>query len=130
MALLKHKLIYKMSGLMTWYGRLLLVIWLCYQCNVLLVEAKVSSSSKRARGSSKAKRTSSNNIVKDNKAEDDAFVMLAEYASRYARGKTGALRDFEQDEVTRAVAALASAQQAWKSMDGATHSLKNTFKER
>lgn len=59
---------------------------------------------------------------------DDAYAEMARYLKRFSQ-KTG-FREYGLEEIENALSSLATAQSAWKSMDGLTHQLKNTFKKR
>lgn len=59
---------------------------------------------------------------------DSVYQVLARHIVNYAVDDV--TRRAPLDEVERAIRVMASAQAAWKSVDGATHQLKNTIKAR
>lgn len=70
--------------------------------------------------------------VKDDSppAQEDAATELAKYFTRMAGKKKDPILAYSFDEIAGAIRSLMSAENAWKSMDAATHRLRNTFKER
>ena len=61
---------------------------------------------------------------------NEAYWILAQYLTRYAADVNSSLREHSVEEVSQAIAALATSSQALKSLDGATHSFRNAFQER
>lgn len=57
-----------------------------------------------------------------------AYAEMATYLKRY--GQKNGFKDYSLDEIENTLSSLATAQATWKSMDGLTHQLKNTFKKR
>lgn len=58
---------------------------------------------------------------------NEPYDTVAQFLSRFGKGTD--LESYEHEEIRRAIKALSKGQSALKSMDGATHQLRNVFKE-
>lgn len=77
-----------------------------------------------------SKSTDDDNQVADMMQEkpliNPAYRIIAKYLSENSSDDDD-FRTVDVDEIERAIGTIATAQSAWKSMDGATHQLKNTL---
>lgn len=64
----------------------------------------------------------------NDKSKESVYSIIANYVADYTTDDM--IQNTSIDEVERSIATIASAQAAWKSMDGATHQLKSTLKSR
>jgi hypothetical protein len=97
---------------------------------ILISSYWIALSKKQQRGSN-LPRTSSvgtRGIGASDVSSDNPYLEIGSFLVRFGKGT-----EFERytlDEVTSAVEALSRSEAAVKSMDGATHQLRNAFKER
>lgn len=68
------------------------------------------------------------NMMQEKPLINPAYRIIAKYLSENSSDDD--FRTVDVDEIDRAIGTIATAQSAWKSMDGATHQLKNTLSSR
>lgn len=110
------------------------ILFLLFTC---LIWAKSSNRLKQARS---INRQSPDREENNNDSSDDAAMELAKFLHRNkgstsddsssGSDRSNSMENYEIEEIARAIRSLMTAQNAWKSMDAATHQLRNTFKER
>ncbi len=101
---------------------LLILFFLLFEVYGKLIPTKASSK--------KSWRNQEYQPVRNNDEEETlgAYAEMATYLKRY--GQKNGFKDYSLDEIENTLSSLATAQATWKSMDGLTHQLKNTFKKR
>ena len=64
-------------------------------------------------------------------SHSDGYSDPFEYLARFLlRSKGEGFKSYSEDEISTALSTLASGQSTWKSMDGVTHQLRNTFADK
>lgn len=129
------------------HAKLLLLLLICLVCSCLILARSRAQryATRKPKLSSKSRTKINQNIIEEDDEVDseeqqesiedfleptesiDPYFTLGKYLVSY--DKKGLFEDYSLDEVSRAIKSLAAAHAAWKTMDGATHQFRNTFKE-